>query len=196
MNIRLGDIADVQLGHPFRGSIKAEDDGDVHVLQVRDTDETGEVSSEKLVRTTLTGRKSPDWLQTDDVLFVAKGSKHYAVHIGEQAVPEQTVCSPHFFMVRVKPELNSQVLPAFLGWQINQKPAQRYFTVSAEGSLYLSIRKQILEDLPLTLPSIEKQQQLIAMHKCAMKEQKVLKRLIENRQQQLDAIALKALSGL
>jgi hypothetical protein len=42
---------------------------------------------------------------------------------------------------------------------------------------------------------IEKQKQLTAMHHCAVKEQKVLQQLIENRQQQLDAIAHKALTA-
>jgi hypothetical protein len=33
------------------------------------------------------------------------------------------------------------------------------------------------------------------MHRCGVKEQKVLQQLIENRQQQLDAIALQALTA-
>jgi hypothetical protein len=35
----------------------------------------------------------------------------------------------------------------------------------------------------------EKQRQLAAMHRCGVKEQKVLQKLIENRKHQLDAIA-------
>jgi hypothetical protein len=86
------------------------------------------------------------------------------------------------------------VMPAFICWQLNQRPAQRYFQTTAEGSLYLSIRRQVLECTPMTLLPLEKQRQLTAMHRCAVKEQNVLHRLIESRQQQLDAIGFDALS--
>ena len=76
MSFKLKDIADIRLGHPFRGSIKGDEKGDVNVVQVRDTNDSGEVNGSKLVRTFLAGRKKPDWLQTGDILFVAKGAKH------------------------------------------------------------------------------------------------------------------------
>ncbi|TPV62017.1 restriction endonuclease subunit S [Aestuariibacter sp. GS-14] len=189
MSVTLSDIADIRLGHPFRGSIKAVDDGDVHVVQVRDTDESGEINASDLVITKLTGRKKPDWLQAGDILFVAKGAKHYAAIVDDGALPGQSVCSPHFFLVRIKPKKHAVALPAFIAWQLNQIPAQRYFFNSAEGSLYVSIRKQVLEDTPLVLPSIERQRQLISMQLCALNERKTLQRLIENRQQQINAIA-------
>ena len=91
--------------------------------------------------------------------------------------------------MRIKPKKHVIALPAFIAWQLNQIPAQRYFFNSAEGSLYVSIRKQVLEDTPLVLPSIERQRQLISMQLCALKEKKTLQRLIENRQQQINAIA-------
>ena len=87
----------------------------------------------------------------------------------------------------------AMVLPEFISWQLNQIPAQRYFKTTAEGSNYVSIRRQVLEDVPITLPSIEKQAQLVALHTSAVKEQKTLQKLITNRQQQLDAIALAVL---
>jgi hypothetical protein len=97
-------------------------------------------------------------------------------------------------LVRIKKALKDKVTPEFICWQLNQLPAQHYFQTTAEGSLYLSIRRQILEYTPITLLPLGKQRQLTAMHRCAVKEQKVLQQLIENRQQQLDAIALNTLS--
>jgi hypothetical protein len=189
---RLGDIADIRSGHPFRGSIEPDINGDVHVVQVRDTNATGEITQDKVIKTTLTSKKKPDWLQSGDILFVAKGAKHYSALVED--LPKQTVCSPHFFLVRIKPALKALVTPEFICWQLNQLPAQRYFQTTAEGSLYLSVRRQTLEYVPITMLPIEKQRQLTAMHSCAVKEQKVLQQLIENRQQQLDAIAYKALT--
>jgi hypothetical protein len=188
---RLSDIADIRSGHPFRGSIEPDINGDVHVVQVRNTKATGEIVQDEVITTTLTSKKQPDWLKSGDILFVAKGAKHYSALVED--LPKQTVCSPHFFLVRIKPAFKKLVTPEFVCWQLNQLPAQRYFQTKAEGSLYLSVRRQILEYVPITMLPIEKQKQLTAMHRCGVKEQKVLQQLIENRQQQLDAIAHKAL---
>lgn len=190
---RLSDIADIRSGHPFRGRIEPDINGDVHVVQVRNTKATGEIVQDEVITTTLTSKKQPDWLKTGDILFVAKGAKHYSALVED--LPKQTVCSPHFFLVRIKPALKDLVTPEFICWQLNQLPAQRYFQTTAEGSLYLSVRRQILEYVPITMLPIDKQRQLTAMHRCAVKEQKVLQQLIENRQQQLDAIAHKALTA-
>ena len=192
--VRLSDIADIRLGHPFRGTVKQYDKGDVHVVQVRNTEPTGEINKTTLVQTQLSTKKQPDWLQNGDVLFVAKGAKHYSALV--QQVLERTVCSPHFFVVRIKAEFKDMILPDFLCWQLNQQPAQRYFKATAEGSMYLSIRRQVLENVPIKVLTLEKQKQLTAMHRCGVKEQKVLQKLIENRQQQLEAIAMHALESV
>ena len=192
--VRLRDIAGIRLGHPFRGTVKQYDKGDVNVVQVRDTGPTGEINQATLVQTELSTKKQPDWLQNGDVLFVAKGAKHYSALV--QQVLEHTVCSPHFFVVRIKAEFKDMILPDFLCWQLNQQPAQRYFKATAEGSMYLSIRRQVLENVPIKVLTLEKQKQLTAMHRCAVKEQKVLQKLIENRQQQLEAIAIHALESV
>jgi hypothetical protein len=189
---RLGDIADIRSGHPFRGSIEPDVNGDVHVVQVRNTKATGEIIQDEVIKTTLTSKKQPHWLKSGDILFVAKGAKHYSALVEE--LPKQTVCSPHFFLVRIKPALKGLVTPEFICWQLNQLPAQRYFQTTAEGSLYLSVRRQILEYVPITMLPIEKQRQLTAMHRCAVKEQRALQQLIDNRQKQLEAIAISELN--
>lgn len=189
----LCDIAEIRPGHPFRGTIVPAEDSSTYIVQVRDADISGEISTNGMITTELTGRKRPDWLQQGDILFVAKGAKHFAASVTQ--LPAQTVCSPHFFIVRIKNEHSATVLPEFISWQLNQIPAQRYFKATAEGSNYVSIRRQVLENVPVTVPSIEKQAQLVALHASAVKEQKTLQKLITNRQQQLDAIALAVLTN-
>jgi len=191
--VPLCEIADIRSGHPFRGTIKQYDDGDVKVVQVRDTEASGEINQYNMVETRLSTKKQPDWLQNGDVLFIAKGARHYSVLV--ENVLERTVCSPHFFVVRLKPEFRDVVMPDFLCWQLNQQPAQRYFQATAEGSMYLSIRRQVIENVPIKVLKLEKQKQLAALHRCGVREQKVLQKLIENRQQQLDAIAIHALNS-
>lgn len=61
--------------------------------------------------------------------------------------------------------------------------------------MYLSVRRQVLENAPINVLKFEKQKQLAALHRCGVREHKVLQKLIENRQQQLEAIAIHALES-
>lgn len=185
--LKLCEIADICLGHPFRGAIKAFANGDAYVIQVRDTEANGEIRLDEMIKTNFITKKQPDWLQNGDVLFVAKGSKHYSALV--EGIQERTLCSPDFFVVRLNSRFKELVLPEFLCWQLNQQPAQRYFKATAEGSLYLSIRRQVLENVPIKILPLEKQRQLSALNHCFVKEQKVLQQLIQNRQHQLEGIA-------
>jgi len=191
--IKLADLVTISAGHPFRGTITTIPNAKTHVVQVRDINAFGEISIKQLITTELTGRKKPDWLKTGDILFIAKGAKHFAVCVDQ--VPEYTVCSPHFFIARIKPKFSKTICPKFISWQLNQLSAQRYFQITAEGSLYVSIRRQVLEDTPIKLPSFNIQEQLVALHNLGVKEHKVLQQLIENRRQQLNTIALDILNN-
>ena len=188
----LCEVADVFSGYPFRGAIPADEIGDVHVVQVRDTRDTGEVFQDEMVKVILPGKKPPNWLLPGDVLFISKSVKHFSALVED--LPVKTVCSPHFFLIRVKTEYQNRVKPEFICWQLNQLPAQRYFSTTAEGSLNLIVRKQVLENTPIKLLDIKEQQLIANMHKCAIKERTALLQLIENKDKEQAAIALKLLN--
>lgn len=188
MNRKLSDLVKLCAGHPFRGSVPAATDGNAYALQMRDVSPEAGVDWDRLVRTELDTRKPPDWLQRGDVVFVARGTRNYALCVDE--VPKPTVCSQYFFLLRVRSAPSQPVLlPEFLAWQINRAPAQRYLASNAEGSDQLSIRRGVLEALPLVVPSIEKQQSIVALGDAARRERQVLESLIRNGEKQLDALA-------
>lgn len=181
----LTDAVDVRSGHPFRGSIEESVDGNALVVQMKDVDSECGVNWDGLIRTSLIGRKQPDWLKSGDVLFVPKGVRFYAVCIDEP--PGPTVCSPHFFHLQVAPHV--PLLPAFLAWQINQPPFQRQLQQAAEGSSQLSIRRPVLESLTLSVPSLADQHRIVALSELARQERRALHELIHNREMQLQALA-------
>lgn len=181
----VGSVVSLQGGYPFRGSIEESADGGTLAVQMKDVDPDHEVNWSGVTRTTLTGRKQPDWLKAGDVLFVSKGARFYAVCIDEP--PIAAVCSPHFFLLRVLPL--AELLPAFLAWQINQPPFQRQLQQAAEGSSQLSIRRPVLESLTLSVPSLADQQRIVALADLARQERHALHQLIHNREQQLQALA-------
>lgn len=181
----LGAVVVVKAGHPFRGSIEEVAGGDALAVQMKDVDVDLGVNWAGAIRTSIAGRKQPDWLKAGDVLFVSKGARFYAVCIDEP--PGPSVCSPHFFHLQVAP--NAPLLPAFLAWQINQPPFQRQLQQAAEGSSQLSIRRPVLESLTLSLPSLAAQHRIVALVELARAERRVLSQLINNRERQLQALA-------
>lgn len=187
MKLRLSEVADIHVGYPFRGSIKHDKNAAVRVIQAKDISDLGELIIADLVRTELTGKKQPIWLELGDVLFIAKGMRTYAACIPEQL--EDVTCSPSLFQIRIKSSQRNKVNPMFLAWQLNQKPIQQYFRKSAEGSTQTNIRKPVLADVELAIPDIEKQNTIAKLYVASIKENALLQKLINNRQQQFNAIA-------
>ena len=185
--ISLGDLVVIQSGFPFRGAITEVAGGSVLAVQMKDVDPDFGVHWLGVHRTELPGRKQPDWLQPEDLLFVSRGSRFYAVCLDMPLGP--AVCSPHFFHLRVKAE--AQILPRFVAWQMNQPPFQRQLRQVAEGSSQLSIRRPILESLSLAMPSLADQQNMVALAGLARQERKLLHQLIRNREHQLETFAEK-----
>ena len=186
----LSDIAIVKAGHPFRGKIPEDMDGNAYAVQIKDIDNDGIIQWHQLIRTSITGRKSPDWLQEGDVLFAARGGRNLAGFVGE--IDRLTVCAPHYFLIQVT---DTSVLPEFLAWQLNQEAAQRYFANSAEGSAQTSIRRAVLEATPLFIPTLEKQHAIVGFDNKVKQEKRVLNALIENRTKQMQGIAKELLGS-
>lgn len=184
MKSSLSYLVDIQGGHPFRGSIPADPEGNAYALQICDASPEGVVDWAALTRTSLDAHKNIAWLRPGDIVFAARGQNNYALCLDEVPVP--AVCSQYFFLLRIK---SSAVLPGFLAWQMNRQPAQRYFAKHAEGSNQIGIRRGVLEALPIVVPTIEQQQRIAALDKAAHEERKALQALIHNRELQLDALA-------
>jgi hypothetical protein len=185
----LQDYAEVRAGHPFRGSVPEVIDGVALTIQMRDVSMARGVAWSSVARTNPAGRKKPDWLKVGDILFLARGAHNFAVYL--EQVPEQTVCSQYFFLIRVN---DPTLLPSFLAWQINQLPAQNYFRKNAEGSDQLSIRRGILEALPIAIPSLTQQRQLLRFAKAAQQERQYMENMIRNRERQIQGIVLQLLN--
>jgi hypothetical protein len=181
----LGTLAEFRVGYPFREAIEPVQGGAVAVVQMKDVSAAGSMQWDAVVRTELTGRREPDWLVSGDILFVARGNHFYAAAL--EAVPGRSVCGPHLYHLRLK--RGSEVLPGFLTWQINQPPIQRRLRQAAEGSSQLSIRRAELEALPISVPSLAVQEQIIRLVEAAARERALLDQFILNRERQLKALA-------
>lgn len=186
MKTILGNVGKIRAGHPFRGAIKEDRDGNGSVIQVKNIDANGIIDCSNLIKTKVFGRGEPGWLRRGDVLFVSRGVKLAAAAINEDL--QQTVCSPHFFVISV---LENKIIPEFLAWQLNQDDAQRYLSKVAMGSDQLSVTKKDFGALPVSIPNITQQYQILEYASCIRREQQLYQKLIKNREQQLAGVVQK-----
>ena len=184
--MKLKQLAHINLGYPFRGKISETEEADVLAVQMKDVASNSGVNWLGCVKTELGGKRKPDWLQLGDILFTARGSNNYAVQIDETVADYQAVAAPHFYVVRIK---NDTLLPEYLTWLLNQEPCQRYFQREAEGSLHKSIRRSVLENTPIALPTQEKQRAIIGFANTLKRENQLLEQLVQNGQKMMQTIA-------
>lgn len=185
ISAKLRDVAKAMAGHPIRDAIRSVPGGDIAVVQIKNVDAHAGVEWPAVTRTVLSTRRDPDWLRPGDILFSARGQRNIAVCLDHP--PTRAVCSPHFFLIRVNDA--NVALPDFLAWQMNLPQAQRYFSQSATGSYITSIRRQVLEALPILIPSLDRQRLLVQLAKAAQREKQLTQKLLENRQRELDLVA-------
>ena len=181
----LQELASISAGHPIRDAVRNIPGGEIAVVQIKNVDAETGVDWSEVARTHLTGRREPDWLKSGDVLFSARGGRNVAVCMDQP--PPKAIASPHFFLIRIK--TSKAVLPEFIAWQMNMPSAQQYFAQSATGSYIKSIRREVLERLPVLIPSLERQRLLVRLAQAAQREKEILEQLIENRRQELELVA-------
>jgi len=182
--MKIKHIASLMAGHPFRGSIENTPDGEAAVVQMRDVDPDSGVDSANLVRVNLTGRKKPDYLKRGDILFIGRGYRLFAVFVDKEL--EYTVAGSHFFIIRIKSTCD--VRANYLTWYINNKRAQKYFSQHVAGTALPHVNRNTLENLPIVLPPLAVQDQMMKAHYCRLKEKVLLEALIQKKKQFADEL--------
>ncbi len=182
----LRDIAAISAGHPFRGAIDDLPPGNIGVIQMRNVGDNG-IDWQSLTFVELPSKRMPAILAPGDVIFTTRGTRNVALALS--VVPAPVVCSPHFFVLRVKDLVRMN--PGFLAWQLNQRPAQEHFQREATGSYILNITRAAIEGLTIIVPPMERQLQILTFDQDARAERALLTKLIENRNQQIEAIAMR-----
>ncbi len=187
MLLRLGDAASAAAGFPLRGSAEALPPGDIRLVQLKHVSLEEGVRWDEVPVVELPVTRRISWLSDQDVLFASRGTRTLAYPLVH--TPLRAVCAPQFFVISVND--TSQLLPEFLAWQMNQRAAQDYFHANATGSFIQNIRREVVEGLPITVPPLEQQRLVVDLWRTAQRERAVLKQLIDIRDKQLGAIALR-----
>ena len=153
----LKNLAKIQSGYINRGKIDSREDGTCLLLQAKDVDADHlSYRTDALVRFNpkLSGK---DWfLKSGDILFMARGARNFSVMVDK--LPEGVLAAACFFVVRIS---NSEILPEYLWWYLNQSPIKKYLKrFSGRGVHMPVVRRAVLENIDIPLPSAKTQKRV------------------------------------
>jgi restriction endonuclease S subunit len=151
-------IAEVIAGYTFRTAIQNDDRGDMLVVQAKDILHDNKVNCHGLPRVTIQNLRSIATLEQNDVLFSCRGVFRAGV-LSENI--QNAIGSASLYILRLK---NDKVLPEYLSIYLNSNTGQKYIQQILSGTIIKTILRRELEDLPVIVPSIQRQKQIIEIY--------------------------------
>jgi restriction endonuclease S subunit len=191
METKIKKLATVQMGYSFRSRLEASEGGGVAVIQMKDLRDDNTVNCDDLVKIDMEGVKEHHLAQKGDLAFRSRG------HVNTAAIllkdPGKAVVAAPLLRIRVtKPD---KVLPEYLNWYISQRDAQIFFTSMAKGTVQKMISKEVIENLEVALPSLEKQKHIVELASLVAREQALLHALAGKREQYISTILMQLAKG-
>jgi restriction endonuclease S subunit len=187
----LKDIATIRSGHLFRKGIEPNPAGKYQVIQVGDVTHDARLPEAKLdgsfARINLPDSRAAQVLEPGDVLFISRGQRKHAVAITRPL--ENTIVTSQFFVIRP----DERVLPEFLAWYINQRPAQRYIEEHSIGTSVSLINLDAIKALPVETPSPEIQARIVKIHQLSLREKALMEEIRIKRRALIEMTLLEAL---
>lgn len=179
---RLGDVAEVLTGYPFRGKVMPEDDGDLVTLQIKDLIGEGGLDLAGALRIRGEAVHQRHLLRPNDILMQSRGTANRA------AVFEGTVRAiAALGLLVIRPRVET-VRPAFLLWYLNHPKAQDRLRDLARGSTVAFIAKTDATDFTVPTPSLALQEQVIAVDHLRRRERMLAAELDRMRANYIDTL--------
>lgn len=185
--MKLKEIANIRAGHAFRKKLMDDQHETTCVIQMKDLQRNGDISWESMVRTA-PAAASRAWVEKKDILLVSRGANNTAYYIHEQP-PVPSLVAPYFFHITLSPEALKIIEPEFIAWQLNQVPIQDYFRRNAEGSTSKAIRREVVENIEIIAPPINKQRCIAALNKNLTQQKRRFEQLITKNEAVMNKIA-------
>ncbi|MCL5878809.1 MAG: restriction endonuclease subunit S [Deltaproteobacteria bacterium] len=177
-------IAEIKSGFLFKTGLTPDKEGNVSVIQLRDIDGEGNLHKENLIKVLEPSYVGEDCVRKGDILFKAKTDHPVAAMVAEEL--KDTLVTAHYFIIRLK---TTTVLPAYLSWYLNQKPARMYFDKHAGGTRVQIINKQVLGNLEIIIPELTVQEKIVKINSLYQRESALLD-LLREKKQKLIAVKL------
>lgn len=172
---KLSNIGDIQSGITTRTKVENDPTGEVAVIQMRDINNTFSGIANDCFKVKDNTFRERNLLQKGDLLFIAKGRNNYAIpYSGEY---KNAVAVSFFFVIRLVEDIN----PYYLSWYINSPLAQRELEKGKEGTQTTNISKKTLGDLPIVVPTRQKQDLIAKIYALQLREATLLQEIKRKR---------------
>jgi hypothetical protein len=152
------------MGHSFRAGVKPDLAGAAGVIQMKDLGDDHLVDLTSLVRIAMDVR-STQRVREGDIIFRSRGDRSTCAIVAGD--PQGALVAAPLLRLRVT---DDSLLPAYINWYINQPSAQAHFAKHAEGSSVKMISKQVLEDLEIEVPPLDRQERIVALAALSQRE--------------------------
>lgn len=181
--MQIGDVAEVQMGYPFRSRVEHDPKGTVAVVQMKDMDDANRVHVDRAIRVELPQGKDRHLLRAGDLLFRSRGRSNGAALVAEGIGPS-VLAAP---MLLIRPH---KVLPAYLCWYLNAPVTQDQLSALSEGTSVRMISAEALKALDVPLPTPAAQQRIVEAAALADQEQSLMARIAALRRRLTDHILM------
>ena len=191
MKVEIKQLATVQMGYSFRSRLEVSCNGDVAVIQMKDLLPDNTVDCNELIRIDMESVKEHHLARRGDLIFRSRGYvTTAAVLLGD---PGKAVVAAPLLRIRItKPD---EILPEYLNWYISQQDAQRYFTSRQGGTSGNMVSRKQLEEMPVEVPPLEQQKNIVELASLSVREQVLLRSLAEKREQYVSTVLMQIAKG-
>ena len=171
----LKSIAAASTGYTFRGALKPVANGDTVVIQAKDIGQDEYIDDlENLTRTDFKIPRSKAFLKKDDVLLSSRGSGPGSFRATVfKADVENVIAASSVFIIRTT---SNDIVPEYLALYLNSGDGQKKLYKKVSGSSIQIINRSALEDLQVSIPSMENQCTLIKLSENISRQMKLRER--------------------
>lgn len=187
--MKLKDISEIHSGYITRGKIEASVDGSHYLLQAKDVNaDQLSYRTDDLIRFHPRLSRTDRYLESGDLIFMARGVHNFTIQLGDHPAP--VLAAACFFIVRAR---HPRVFPGYLCWYLNQAPVERYLVQHSGRGVHMPVvRRAVLENIQVPLPSIDTQRKIAGMNVLMLKEMDLLQQLGRKRKELIAAACLQA----
>lgn len=167
-NVLLGNVARLFVGYPFRSTCIPGEQG-ILTCFLKDVDSSGVLNVAALKRVDGAMPNMSHIAREGQVVFRSRGASFVAALV-PQLFEDLLVAAP---MIRIEVDKN-MLLPEYLVWYINSSYGAAYFKEFAKGTGIPLISKSVLEVMPMKLPDLESQKNIVDLMELNRRERNLL----------------------
>ena len=190
--ILLKRLAQISTGFTIRESIDYLDYGEVKAIQLKDLPKDDwRINTHKLTGIEWRYDSQPQYLPHQAILLTARGEPSAYLFTG--SADDKVVASNPFIIIHL---LSNKVLPAYLVWYLNYSTvAQKHFAQFMRGNSLPLTSIVTVKELPVIIPNLQQQQEIINTFEQVRADALIFKRLIQLRKQYHQLMAENILSN-